>query len=30
MSHAAGAVDALFSRGMANTMAVIEAFVPRF
>ncbi|MFB9411555.1 NAD(P)/FAD-dependent oxidoreductase [Dactylosporangium matsuzakiense] len=30
MSHAAGAVDALFSRGMANTMAVIEAFVPRY
>ena len=30
MSHAAGAVDALFSRGLANTMAVIEAFVPRF
>lgn len=30
MSHAAGAIDALFSRGMANTMAVIEAFVPRF
>lgn len=30
MSHAAGAVDALFSRGMGNTMAVIEAFVPRF
>ena len=30
MSHAAGAVDALFSRGMANTMATIEAFVPRF
>lgn len=30
MSHAAGAVDALFSRGMANTMAIIEAFVPRF
>lgn len=29
MSHAAGAIDALFSRGMANTMAVIEAFVPR-
>ncbi|GLW35042.1 NAD(P)/FAD-dependent oxidoreductase [Actinoplanes regularis] len=28
MSHAAGAIDALFSRGMANTMAVIEAFVP--
>ena len=30
MSHAAGAIDALFSRGMANTMAIIEAFVPRF
>jgi FADH2 O2-dependent halogenase len=30
MSHAAGAIDALFSRGMANTMAVIEAFVPLF
>nr|BFE58884.1 tryptophan 7-halogenase [Dactylosporangium thailandense] len=30
MSHAAGAIDALFSRGMANTMAVIEAFVPRY
>lgn len=30
LSHAAGAVDALFSRGLANTMAVIEAFVPRF
>lgn len=30
MSHAAGAIDALFSRGMANTMAVIEAFVPIF
>ncbi|GAA2468111.1 NAD(P)/FAD-dependent oxidoreductase [Winogradskya humida] len=30
MSHAAGAIDALFSRGMANTMAVIEAFVPTF
>ncbi|BCJ39713.1 halogenase [Actinoplanes ianthinogenes] len=30
MSHAAGAIDALFSRGMSNTMAVIEAFVPRF
>ena len=30
MLHAAGAVDALFSRGLANTMAVIEAFVPRF
>jgi FADH2 O2-dependent halogenase len=30
MSHAAGAIDALFSRGMGNTMAVIEAFVPRF
>lgn len=29
MSHAAGAVDALFSRGMANTFAVVEAFVPR-
>jgi tetracycline 7-halogenase / FADH2 O2-dependent halogenase len=29
MSHAAGAIDALFSRGMANTMAVIEAFVPK-
>ncbi len=29
MSHAAGAIDALFSRGMANTMAVIDAFVPR-
>lgn len=28
MSHAAGAIDALFSRGMANTMTVIEAFVP--
>ncbi|SDQ22286.1 NAD(P)/FAD-dependent oxidoreductase [Quadrisphaera sp. DSM 44207] len=28
MSHAAGAIDALFSRGMANTMAVVEAFVP--
>ncbi|MGD0557219.1 MAG: LLM class flavin-dependent oxidoreductase [Streptosporangiaceae bacterium] len=27
MSHAAGAIDALFSRGMANTMAVIEAFM---
>ena len=30
MSHAAGAIDALFSRGMGNTMAVIEAFLPRF
>jgi tetracycline 7-halogenase / FADH2 O2-dependent halogenase len=30
MSHAAGAIDALFSRGMANTMAVIEEFVPTF
>jgi tetracycline 7-halogenase / FADH2 O2-dependent halogenase len=30
MSHAAGAIDALFSRGMSNTMAVIEAFLPRF
>ena len=30
MLHAAGAVDALFSRGLANTMAVVEAFVPRF
>jgi tetracycline 7-halogenase / FADH2 O2-dependent halogenase len=30
MSHAAGAIDALFSRGMSNTMAVIEAFVPTF
>lgn len=30
MSHAAGAIDALFSRGMANTMAVVEAFVPLF
>jgi tetracycline 7-halogenase / FADH2 O2-dependent halogenase len=30
MSHAAGAIDALFSRGMANTMAVIEAFVPTY
>ncbi|MCK9894755.1 NAD(P)/FAD-dependent oxidoreductase [Frankia sp. AgB32] len=28
MSHAAGAIDALFSRGMANTMQVIYAFVP--
>ncbi|WP_018638606.1 NAD(P)/FAD-dependent oxidoreductase [Parafrankia elaeagni] len=28
MSHAAGAVDALFSRGMANTMQVIYAFAP--
>ncbi len=28
MSHAAGAVDAMFSRGLANTMAVIEALVP--
>ncbi len=28
MSHAAGAVDALFSRGMANTFAVAEAFLP--
>lgn len=28
MSHAAGAVDALFSRGMANTFAVVEASVP--
>lgn len=28
MSHAAGAIDALFSRGMANTMAIIEASVP--
>ncbi|WP_305786494.1 NAD(P)/FAD-dependent oxidoreductase [Symbioplanes lichenis] len=30
MSHAAGAIDALFSRGMANTMAVIETFVPTY
>lgn len=30
MSHAAGAIDALFSRGLSNTMAVIEAFVPQF
>ncbi|SQD97117.1 MULTISPECIES: NAD(P)/FAD-dependent oxidoreductase [unclassified Parafrankia] len=28
MSHAAGAIDALFSRGMANTMQVIYAFAP--
>ncbi|CAO5176773.1 Monodechloroaminopyrrolnitrin halogenase PrnC [Frankia sp. AiPs1] len=28
MSHAAGAIDALFSRGMANTMQVIYAFTP--
>lgn len=29
MNHAAGAIDAMFSRGLANTMAVIEALVPR-
>ncbi|ABD09824.1 flavin-dependent dehydrogenase [Frankia casuarinae] len=28
MSHAAGAIDALFSRGMANTMQVIYALAP--
>lgn len=28
MSHASGAVDALFSRGMANTCEVIHAVVP--
>ncbi|EFC82347.1 NAD(P)/FAD-dependent oxidoreductase [Parafrankia sp. EUN1f] len=28
MSHAAGAIDALFSRGMANTMQVIYSFAP--
>jgi FADH2 O2-dependent halogenase len=30
MSHAAGAIDALFSRGMANTMAIIEAFMSTY
>ncbi len=30
MAQAGGAIDALFSRGLANTMEVINAFVPRF